>query len=325
LPDFKVESVVPSQEAPEAGHNITFLVVVANVGVADGTAALEVWDGAPLGANSTLIKQEFLALKAGQTERVLAPWNATPGVHNIVAKVVLSQPSESNLLNNELNVTLTVAKPQETPLPPLLPGFGGLLAAVALGAGAWKGRPPRERPSNRRSKKAAAGAMALLLTAALAAAVVPAPTGASLQDAGAVPGPLNGVCQTCHTNPNGGGPLNAFGGDYWAERNATNGSVNWSRLGLLDSDGDGTNNADEWNASYLPGDAGSNPGTGVKYGGFTPGGLSGILTGLLVLLLISIVGAWLGYSSFRRRAARQAAKEADGAQNAAGHDAAPKP
>jgi hypothetical protein len=169
--------------------------------------------------------------------------------------------------------------------------------------------------------------LVVLVAAAVAAAIVPAPTGGSLQDAGAVPGPLEGVCQTCHANPNGGGPLNTFGTDYWAERNETNGSVDWNRLGQFDSDGDGYANAQEWNGSYLPGDAASNPGTGVKYGGYTPGGLSGVLTGLLVLLFISIIGAWLGYSSFRRRAARQAAKAADADKTDGGEDTdgAPKP
>jgi hypothetical protein len=307
LPDFAVESLTPSLKSPRPGENITFLVLVSNVGLVGGTAALEVWDGVPLASNATLVKQEFISLAPGDHWRSLAVWTPTPGNHTVFAKVVLSQPLEANLVNNELNVSLVVPDRPAPPPPSLLPGFAGPVCAAALVAGAMARRGSRGKRPPRPQGRAAAVAVGLLVTAGFTAAWIPGPTSASLDDAAKVPGPLEGVCQTCHMDPNGGGPLNPFGADYWSQRNETAGNFDWTRLGALDSDGDGYPNAREWNDSYLPGDPDSNPSTGRKYQGFAPGGVSGLVAALLALLFLTVAGVWLGFSMFRRRAARHEA------------------
>jgi len=139
---------------------------------------------------------------------------------------------------------------------------------------------------------------------------------------------LNVVCVTCHTDPNGAPALNAFGKDYRAERNATNGSVDWERLGALDSDGDGYNNSAELSGGYLPGDPGSNPRTGVKYEGFTGSGITGLLTAGLTLFVVALLGIALGFRMLAARNRRLAAKESEATEppvEAAAKDGAPKP
>jgi hypothetical protein len=149
-----------------------------------------------------------------------------------------------------------------------------------------------------------------LLAVALAFAALPPAALGGLDDARQVPGPLNGVCQTCHMDPNGGAALNAFGADYADAYNQSGGAVNWSELGAKDSDSDGYKNSDEWSASYLPGDNKSNPGTGVKYGGFGGGDVANVATGAVALFALSLFGIYVGFRMLRKRNARVAKKEA---------------
>ncbi len=304
-PDFLVESITPSSTPVVEGSNITFLVSVSNLAATAGVVTVEIWDGEPLALNATLIHQESLGIAGGGRERVLGNWRPTAGTHHIFAKAVLSVPSEFDLTNNEANLTVEVQAVPVPPAPVFLPGPGAAAAFAALAPGVWrKGRakPPRPRKTTL--------AVALLAGCALAAALLPAPGQASLEESSRVPGPLSGVCLTCHVNADRGGPLNPFGADYWAERNATGGAVNWTRLEAKDSDGDGFANGEELNGSYLPGDPGSNPRTGVTYAGLGAEGIASLLTGLAALVVVSLAGVWLGYSMWARRNARRARKEA---------------
>ena len=61
-------------------------------------------------------------------------------------------------------------------------------------------------------------------------------------------GGSNWACATCHINPNGGGPRNAFGQDYEAIALPA-GDVYTEELGQKDSDGDGISNDNEFNAN----------------------------------------------------------------------------
>jgi hypothetical protein len=318
-PDFTIESLSPSVTDIHEGSNITFLVVVRNLATTSGFVQVELWDGVPLAANATKIHDERVSVAGMQRERVLIAWRPTrAGEHVIFAQAVLAFPQELILTNNLANVTVNVtAAPGEQP-PSFLPGFGGAGAAVAgSGAAAWRRRQGGAR--QKRPRKAAAGAGLLLLAFGLAAAIAPAPSAATVADASAMPGPLSGVCQTCHVSPQGGGPLNPFGADYKAEQNQTGGAVDWVRLGGLDSDRDGTSNQVEWQGSYLPGDPNSNPQTGIRYSGFGGGGVSGLVTGLVALLVISLAGVGLGFWMLNKRIARKAAE----AEEASAKDEAP--
>lgn len=65
-------------------------------------------------------------------------------------------------------------------------------------------------------------------------------------------------CGTCHINPKGRGPLNPFGHDY--QKIGMNGGDRYTEdLGLMDSDGDGLTNDQEFSAGTNPGDAASKP------------------------------------------------------------------
>ena len=72
----------------------------------------------------------------------------------------------------------------------------------------------------------------------------------------------NWGCATCHVNPAGGGPRNAFGKDYEAIGLAA-GDVYTAELGRKDSDGDGFTNDEEFNAKppTEPWNANSHPPT----------------------------------------------------------------
>lgn len=311
LPDFALISLTPSRNDPTAGQNISILAVIHNLGEAGGTVVFELWDGTPAADNSTLIYQETIAPLPGEEDRIVAPWTTTEGDHEINGILVQSNPAELNISNNRLTIRIQASGPPQDEPPVLLPGVGGAAAALALGAAAGsrrKGKRPRpERARPPRSRQAQAVAVALL-AAGLAAALIPAPAGARLQDAGVLPGPLNGVCATCHTDPNGGADLNAFGRDYGTELNRSGGAVNLTRLGALDSDGDGFDNAQEWNGGYLPGDAASNPSTGVRYAGFTGQGITSAAVAGIVLVVVSLLGAWLGFFMLQRRNQRLAAR-----------------
>lgn len=314
-PDFTIESVTPSTRDITVGSNITFLVVVGNLAVTPGFVLVELWDGVPLAPNATKIHDERVGVAGQAQERVLFSWAPTAGEHNIVAQAVLASPSELILTNNQQNVTVSVPAPAAPPEPTFLPGFEGL-AAVGAVAGAARARGasrPRLRHPN-----AAKAALALLLVAGLGAALLPAPTVADVGDASALPGPLNGVCAACHSDPAGGGPLNPFGTDYWAARNQS-GGVNWSALGALDSDRDSMSNGDELEQSYLPGDPNSNSRTGIHYSRSGGGGVSGILTGLGAIATVSLIGVGLGFYMLKKRNARKAAKAL------AASEPAPKP
>ncbi len=63
-----------------------------------------------------------------------------------------------------------------------------------------------------------------------------------LPNLGNVPGTAT-ECQVCHVSAGGGGALNAFGGTVQA--NLTGGVPDWSRIRVLDSDGDGYSNGQE--------------------------------------------------------------------------------
>ena len=309
-PDFWVESITPSTSTVRAGVNITFLVSVRNLAAKAGVVHIEVWDGAPLAPNSSLIHQEAVSVLAGERERVLAVWTPTEGEHRIFAKAVLAVPAELILTNNEANISITVSGAAGPSSPVFLPSLGGAGAlAAAAAAGALRKRAPARGPprSTTRGGRAKAAAFACLVGVGLAAAMVPAPGAASFDDTGRVPGPLTNVCQTCHLDAAAGGPLNGFGADYLAERNATGGAVNWTRLGALDSDADGALNGDEWNDSYLPGDPASNPRTGVRYSGFGGAGVTGILTGVVAVVAVSGAGVGLGFYMLKKRNARRAA------------------
>ncbi len=316
-PDFAIESIAPSTRAITAGSNISFLIVVLNSATTGGFVRLEVWDGEPLAPGSLLFHNDTLNIPGGGRERVAASWTPTVGNHTIFALAVFAVPTEIILSNNERNITVEVPGPTAEPSPGFLPGFGGLgaLGAATLGAARLRHRRTLQ---NRRRPRGLAPALGILLLLGFAAALVPAPATSSFSDASNVPGPLNGVCQTCHTDPNGGGALNAFGIDYQAERNASGGNVNWTRLGAVDSDHDAYNNSVELAGSFLPGDPASNPATGVRYSYSDPA----LLTGLLAVLAVSAVGVWLGVSMLKKRIARKAAEEA---QPKAVTPPAPKP
>lgn len=320
-PDFLVESITPSSTPIVAGSNITFMVTVSNLAPTPGVLTLEIWDGEPLAPNATLIHQESLGIAGGARERVLGNWKPTAGTHHIFAKAVLAVPAEFDLTNNEANLTVEVQDIPVPPAPVFLPGLGPAAAVAALTPGLWRRRGAKDRP-----RRKAALAVSILIACALAAALLPAPGQASLEESSGVPGPLSGVCLTCHLNADRGGPLNSFGADYWVEKNSSGGAVNWTRLGAMDSDRDGFGNGDELAGAYLPGDPGSNPGTGVKYAGLGAEGIASLLTGLLALVAVSLAGVWLGYSMLGRRNARRARKEAEGQASPQGAAApAPKP
>jgi hypothetical protein len=65
-------------------------------------------------------------------------------------------------------------------------------------------------------------------------------------------------CATCHISPKGGGERNAFGRDF-EKYGIPNGNRYSKELGMLDSDGDGFTNDEEFAAMTNPGDAGSRP------------------------------------------------------------------
>ncbi len=65
-------------------------------------------------------------------------------------------------------------------------------------------------------------------------------------------------CGTCHVNPGGGGPRNAFGKDY-AKVGIKAGDKYTKDLGAMDSDKDGFSNDREFSAGTNPGDPGSKP------------------------------------------------------------------
>jgi hypothetical protein len=65
-------------------------------------------------------------------------------------------------------------------------------------------------------------------------------------------------CGTCHISPRGGGKLNPFGSDY--RRIGLRAGDNYTKdLGILDSDGDGIINDNEYSAGTHPGDPKSKP------------------------------------------------------------------
>jgi hypothetical protein len=65
-------------------------------------------------------------------------------------------------------------------------------------------------------------------------------------------------CATCHVNPSGGGPRNAFGKDY--QQIAIPAGDKYSgELGVKDSDEDGATNQQEFEAGTHPGDPQSRP------------------------------------------------------------------
>jgi len=303
-PDFFVESITASSTPVVAGSNITFLVLVSNIAATGGVVTVEIWDGEPLGENSTLIHQESLGIAAGSRERVLGSWRPTAGTHEIFATAVLAVPYEFDRTNNEANLTVEVQGPAGAPPPVFLPGPGAALALAALAPAALT----RCR-SKRAPRRIRALALGLLVSGALAAALLPAPGQGSLEESSRVPGPLSGVCQACHVNADRGGPLNPFGRDYLQEKNATGGAANWTRLEALDSDADGFSNREELEGSYLPGDPASNPRTGVKYTALGAVGIASLLTGALALLAVSLAGVWLGYSMLARRNAGRARAE----------------
>ena len=68
----------------------------------------------------------------------------------------------------------------------------------------------------------------------------------------------NFSCGTCHVNPGGGGPQNAFGKDY-AKVGMKAGDTYTKDLSAMDSDKDGFSNDREFAAGTHPGDPGSKP------------------------------------------------------------------
>jgi len=65
-------------------------------------------------------------------------------------------------------------------------------------------------------------------------------------------------CAICHANPKGGHPLSAFGND-WNTIALKAGDKYFELLGKMDSDGDGFNNNQEFDAGTNPGDLHSRP------------------------------------------------------------------
>lgn len=94
----------------------------------------------------------------------------------------------------------------------------------------------------------------LFLTATLVSGVSARPYRmAKLPDKG-----KNFGCATCHINPNGAGPRNAFGEDY-LKIAIPNRDQYTDELGTRDSDGDTFDNDKEFVAGTRPGDANSKP------------------------------------------------------------------
>lgn len=101
----------------------------------------------------------------------------------------------------------------------------------------------------------------LSISVALALVMISVVSGRAFRLAKIPDGGKNFGCITCHTTSRGG-TLNAFGKDY--ERIAMKAGDTYSaELGKLDSDGDGANNDQEFQAKTNPGDPKSNPGSAV--------------------------------------------------------------
>jgi hypothetical protein len=100
-----------------------------------------------------------------------------------------------------------------------------------------------------------------------------------------LPASLKNYCNVCHTAPSGG-PLNAFGEDYWRFGLNINATAN------LDSDGDGFTNAEELAAGTFPGNQNSYPGSSST---------SMPVLEIIVLVVASLSVVLLVFWVYRRR------------------------
>ena len=95
-----------------------------------------------------------------------------------------------------------------------------------------------------------------ILTVGLCASATPSEASAMPDFPGQIPNGNRASCGTCHINPAGGGPRNAFGLDV--QSNLVGGQPRWQSIYRVDSDNDGQTNGEELGdpcGEWSPGDA----------------------------------------------------------------------
>ncbi len=107
-PDLLVQDISFSNDLPEEGDQIVITATIANIGGTDATAEIEFYDGALVGQIGI---PQSVSVLAGGTDVAQVNWIASPaGAHDIYVRIVNSNPSESDELNNLQSATILVGE-----------------------------------------------------------------------------------------------------------------------------------------------------------------------------------------------------------------------